>query len=49
MAVRDAVGDHVSSINKIKRPKYMDDRDFKRRIAILKTTQAVLIKEWMSL
>ena len=49
MAVRDAIGDHVSPINKIKRPKGMDDRDFSRRIAILIKTQDVLIKEWMSI
>jgi hypothetical protein len=49
MAVRDAIGDHVSPIDKIKRPKGMEYRDFNRRIAILIKTQDVLIKELMSI
>jgi hypothetical protein len=47
--LREALKDYESPVDKIKRPKYMDTRDFDRRIVNLAKCEEVLMREMLSI
>jgi hypothetical protein len=47
--LRGALQDYDSPINKIKKPKYMENRVYDRRIVALAKCEAVLMREILSI